>query len=374
MNILLFNFATDPDHPAWGFAVRWIEALAERVSFVHVISMQTQTQMGVAGLPANVRVHSVGRELGLTRSRRLANFYRLLSHVLRHENVDVCFCHMNVMFGVLGAPMLKAHGVPIVTWYAHPTLSRMLKAAHWLSDRMVSSLPSAYPYKHDKLAVIGQGIDTRLFAPGDVAPESPPLVLCVGRLSPSKGHLTLIRAAALLRERRPAPFRIVALGGPAGPGDDDYVASLRTLTVDLGLQDVVEFEPPSPWTALPEWYRRSTVHVNLTPIGYGDKVAWEAMSCARPSVVANPGFGETLGRYTDDLLFRHNDHEDLARKLAAVLDLPAQARGQMGGYLREQVARLHSIDSLADKLVEILEDVRDRNRRRSRREAASLQP
>jgi glycosyltransferase involved in cell wall biosynthesis len=363
VNLLLLNFATDPDHPAWGFGVRWIEALAARASSIDVISMQTRR--GFAGLPPNVRVHSVGRELGLTRSQRLANFYRHLSRVLRDRRIDVCFCHMNILFGVMGAPVLKAHAIPMVTWYAHPALSRMLKAAHWLSDRMVSSLPTTYPYRHDKLAVVGQGIDTRLFAPDGTGPDTPPLILCVGRLSPAKGHPTLIKAAALLRDRWRLPFRIGVLGGPAAPGDDTYVRSLKTLAADLGVRDLVRFDPPSPWSALPSWYRRATVHVNLTPAGYGDKVAWEAMSCARPCVVANPGFDATLGRYTGDLLFRHNDHEDLARVLSAVLSLSPEARAQMGDYLRGQVQRLHSIDALADKLVTVFEDVQGRRRRRT---------
>src|SRR3990172_12485436 len=226
MQLLVINFATDPDHPAWGFAVRWIEALAGRVTFLNVISMQVATNH----LPDNVRVYSMGKEMGLARSRILANFYGHLSRVLRENDIDVCFCHMNVMFGILGAPLLKAHGVPIVTWYAHPTVNRMLKTAHWLSDRVVSSLPTTYPYKHDKLAVVGQGIDTTLFAPGSTAPETPPMILSVGRLSPAKGHPTLLRAAALLRDRWNRPFQVVILGGPADLIFRASNTSLRTLT------------------------------------------------------------------------------------------------------------------------------------------------
>ena len=360
MQLLLINFATDPDHPAWGFAVRWIEALAGRVTFLHVISMQVAT----THLPDNVRVYSMGKEMRLARSRILANFYGHLSRVLRENDIDVCFCHMNVMFGILGAPLLKAHGVPIVTWYAHPTVNRMLKTAHWLSDRVVSSLPTTYPYKHDKLAVVGQGIDTTLFAPGSTAPETPPMILCVGRLSPAKGHLTLLKAAALLRDRWNRPFQVVILGGPAARIDEAYITSLRALTEELKLQDIVQFQPPAPWAALPEWYRRCTIQVNLTPNGYGDKVAWEAMSCARPCVVANPGFAETLGQHTPDLLFRYGDHEDLAAKMIALLNLPADARGRMGTDLREQVGRLHNIETLADRLVLIFQDVLERSRGR----------
>ncbi len=358
MRLLLMNFATDPDHPAWGFATRWIDALAKRIAFVHVISLQ----VGDARLPENVRVHSTGKERGLSRSRRIAAFYNNLWRILRDGEIDVCFCHMNALFGILGAPLLKAHHIPIVTWYAHPSLNQTLKTAHWLSDRMVSALPTTYPYRHDKLAVVGQGIDTALFAPDGTAPEEPSMILCVGRLSPAKDHPTLLRAAALLRERWGEAFRVVVVGAPAGPGDAQYSQSLQELASALRLQDIVRFHPPRPWAELSDWYGRCTVHVNLTPTGFGDKVAWEAMSCGRPSVVANEGFRETLGRYGSDLLFRYRDPQDLARILGSLLELPPQARSQMGLYLRHQVIRLHSLDTLMDKLVAIFQDVREHSR------------
>ncbi len=145
------------------------------------------------------------------------------------------------------------------------------------------------------------------------------MILCVGRLSPVKDHPTLIRAAALLRERWGKPFQVVILGGPAGPKDELYVRSLHRLVEELNLQNIVSFHPPVPQSALPNWYRRCTVLVNLTPTGSGDKVVWEAMACGRPCLAANEGFRETLGRWATDLLFRHGDAPDLAQSLKTCL-------------------------------------------------------
>ena len=108
---------------------------------------------------------------------------------------------------------------------------------------------------------------------------------------------------------------------------------------------------------LPRWYRRCTVHVNLTPTGSGDKVALEAMSYGRPSLVASEGFRETLGEYAEALLFRHADPEDLATKLAALLDLSPTKRERMGVYLRAQVIKMHSLARLSDKLVDVFREV-----------------
>ena len=98
----------------------------------------------------------------------------------------------------------------------------------------------------------------------------------------------------------------------------------------------------------------------MTKTGSADKVAWEAMACGTPCLVANEGFEETLGKYADGLLFRYQNPEDLAKKLAYLLALTGSDRARMGQYLRNQVVQMHSLDGLAGKLVQVFESVRER--------------
>ncbi len=350
MRLLLFNLATDADDPILGFTTRWIQALAKRVEFIHVITMRA----GRVEVPKNVRVYSVGKEKGYSEPRRAIEFYRHLFYILRKDHINACFSHMIPIFTVLAAPVLKVKGVPIVTWYLHPSLTLTLKLAHHFSDRIVTALETSYPYRRDKLVVVGHGIDTDLFCPVGSPPEEPPMILCVGRLSPVKDHPTLIRAADLLRERWKKPFRVVILGGPAGPKDESYVCFLHQLVEELNLQDIVFFHPPVPQSNLPNWYRRCTVHVNLTPTGFGDKVVWEAMACGRPCLAANEGFRETMGEYAGALLFRHGNAESLAERLLWLLHLPPDEAQRIGVYLRERVVALHSLEATAARIVEVL--------------------
>ena len=354
MRLLLFNLVTDVDDPILGFTTRWIWALAEQVERIHVITMR----VGRVEVPGNVRIYSVGKEKGYSEPRRAVEFYRHLFRILQKDQINVCFSHMIPIFTTLAAPVLKTKGIPIVTWYAHPSLTWILKLAHHMSDCMVASVTTAYPYRRDKLVVVGQGIDTDIFTPSEILPQDPFIILCAGRLSPVKDHLTLIRTAALLRERRKHPFRIVIVGGPAGPQDDSYVRLLHEQVQALELQDIVSFELPMPMGMLASWYRRCTVHVNLTPTGSGDKVAWEAMACGRPCLVANEGFRETLGEYANRLVFRYGDSEDLARALEWILSLSCDDQVRIGAYLREQVLKLHSLGGLAARLIKIFGEAR----------------
>jgi glycosyltransferase involved in cell wall biosynthesis len=350
MRLLLFNLATDADDPILGFTTKWIRALAERVEFIHVITMRA----GRYELPGNVQVHSVGKEKGYSEPRRAFEFYRLLMRILREERIDACFSHMIPLFTVMAGLALNWRRIPIVTWYAHPHVTWILKLAHYFSAHMVASLRSAYPYKADKLIVTGQGIDTTLFLPdARMSPDDPPMILCVGRLSPVKDHPTLLKAVSLLRQNWDHPVRVVIVGGPATTRDDPYVLSLHQQVKQLGLEETVFFEPAVPMESLVSWYRRCAVYVNMTPTGSGDKVVWEVMSCGKLSLAANEGFRETFGRYADLLLFRHRDAEHLADRLRWALSSSENERQRIGVYLREQVVKMHSLDRLATTLVDL---------------------
>jgi glycosyltransferase involved in cell wall biosynthesis len=356
MRLLLFNLATDADDPILGFTTRWIGALSQKVEFVYVITMR----QGHIEMADNVRVYSVGKEKGYTEPRRAVEFYRLLFRILRDDHIDVCFSHMIPIFTVMAAPVLRPRGIPIITWIIHPRLSWIMRLAHHLSDRIVTSTATSYPYRHDKLTVVGHGIDTNLFSPdGRVPLEDPLIVLCAGRLSSVKDHPTLLKATWLLRQHWSGAFRVVILGGPATPRDEYYARSLCEQVKQLGLEDTIQFEPAVSMVNLPSWYRRCAVHINLTRTGSADKVAWEAMACGRPCLVANEGFKETLGDYADRLLFCYRNPEDLANKLVRLLTLPKTDRDRLGLYLRRQVEQKHSLDRLAGKLIGVFQSMKE---------------
>ena len=352
MRILLFNLATDVDDPILGFTTRWIWALAKRVEFIHVITMRA----GRVEVPGNVEVYSVGKEKGYSEPRRAIEFYRHLLRILREDRIDVCFSHMIPIFTVLAAPILKAKGIPIVTWYAHRQVTTTLKLAHNLSDRMVASARAAYRYKYDKLAVVGQGIDTDLFCPDGAEPENLPLLLSVGRLSPIKDLMTLIEAARLLQQRG---YEVrCALVGDAPKRDRAYAEAVRQKVTGLELNGMVQFVGAVSNEQVAHWYRRCFAHINLCSTGALDKAALEAMACGKPSFVANEGFHETLGRAADWLLFRHGDPQDLAQKIERLMQLDETERQVIGADLRQSVVERHSLKRLADILVGLFHEVK----------------
>jgi glycosyltransferase involved in cell wall biosynthesis len=101
----------------------------------------------------------------------------------------------------------------------------------------------------------------------------------------------------------------------------------------------------------------------MTPTGFGDKVALEAMACAKLCLTANEGFRETLGTFADHLLYRHGDAEALASALQWSLSLGETEKERIGIYLREQVIQMHSLDRLMVRLVELFARYSEKSRR-----------
>jgi glycosyltransferase involved in cell wall biosynthesis len=354
MRILLFNLATDADDPLLGFAARWIGALAQRVEFIHVITMR----VGRFEVPSNVRVYSVGKEKGYSEPRRIREFYGILFRILRDDRIDACFCHMITIFTVLAAPVLRPKNIPLVTWYAHRQVTTTLKMAHHLSDRMISSDEVSYPYDKSKLTVVGQGIDTKLFSPSKTPLNNPPLLLSVGRISPIKDLITLVEAISLLRQHGHSVH--CALVGNSPEQRNAYADKVIEKVRALNLMDSVQFIGPVPNHRLAHWYARAFAHVNCSPSDHSlDKAVLEAMACRKPSLSSTVGFKETMGRWTDRLLFQQGNSADLAQKLEWLLRLTDAERMVMGIDLREAVVSRHDLEQLADRIVALLGALRN---------------
>jgi glycosyltransferase involved in cell wall biosynthesis len=233
----------------------------------------------------------------------------------------------------------------------------MVKLAHYCSARVVSSVATSYPYKTDKLTLIGQAIDTELFRPKAADPD-PGLVLNVGRLSPIKDLHTLVEAVHRLKQRH-IDVRCVLIG-ETPEIHASYARSLRAQISRLELDETFHFAGLLPQKEIASWCQRCEVHINLSPSGFFDKAALEAAACGRPGIVANEAFREVLGEHADQLLFRHGDSADLACKLERLLALPIHDRHAIGASLRARVVELHGFDRLFDRLMVVLREVASR--------------
>ncbi|MCY3977829.1 MAG: glycosyltransferase family 4 protein [Chloroflexi bacterium] len=345
MRLLLFNLATDVNDPVLAFALAWVRRLAPHCEYIDIITMYR----GDADLPANVTVYSAGRERGLSKPRRVANFYRHLLRLMATRRYDACFAHMMPLFAGMAGPLLSARGIRTVLWYTHRQRSRQLRLGMAMSWRVVSADATSFPYETDKLRVIGHGIDTDFYAPAAPADWGDTLVVQVGRLAAIKHQATTIQAVA------GTAGELALIGGAQAGSASGYEEMLKERAGQVGMNQRCRFTGDLPAAAVRDWYRRATVAVNMSPVGLFDKAALESMACGVPTIVCNPAFAPLLGERADLLLTAGpDDVAGLRDRLERLFALPPEERAAIGRRLRNGVLREHSLDGLSERLLAVL--------------------
>jgi glycosyltransferase involved in cell wall biosynthesis len=343
--LLMFNLATDEKDPILGFTVEWVRALATRLPNVDVITMRS----GTTDLPENVRVYSIGKELGWPEARRLVEFYRRLGLLLHEQSYDACFAHMQERFALLAAPLLRFKRIPITLWYTHPHTPLALRAAVRTVDRVITADSSSCRVRTSKLLATGHGIETDRFVPA-FRDHSYFRVLAVGRITPIK-HLELLVDAAGLIQSRLAQSLEVRVIGPTDIVDTDYQAALRRRIFELGIASQVTFVGPLQTQELIAEYQAADAVVSLTGAGSFDKSAMEGMSCGLPLLTMNPAFAPHLLAAGMPGPIEEGNAEALGQAIRQLADVPVDQRRRWGLSLRAEIIRAHSLQRLADLLV-----------------------
>lgn len=346
MRLLLFNLATDADDPVLGFTTAWLGELALHCDHIHVITVR----QGGLDLPHNVSVYSVGKEKGYNKLRKVIEFYRYLGHILNSEQIDACFAHMQPLFAVLGAPLLKLKRIPITLWYTHKSVTWLLRLAEKLVDRVVTASPESFRITSEKVIAVGHGIDTDVFVPACHARsvDRPFTIISVGRLSPIKNVDILIQAVGILVQKHSCSDVQVRLVGEAC--DIDYAERLHHQVMTAGLEAFVHFVGPVPFGQVVTQYQLADVMVNLSDTGSVDKAVLEAMSCGVPVFTSNAAFERVLGDLAPQLVVTRQDAADLSNRLLALKSQALEERLALGQQLRCIVIRDHSLPRLAQLL------------------------
>ena len=351
--LLLFNLKTDADDDILGFTTDWINAIARHFEHVHVITMD----MGTLAVAPNVTVQSVGKERGWSEPRRVLEFYRLLYAAVRRKSVDACFAHMMPHFVILGGPVLRLRGIPITLWYAHKSVTSILRVATLFADRVLTSTPAGFRLPTAKLRVIGQGIDTRRFAPvAQPTHGSEFNILHVGRLSPIKQIETLIDTAAQLIRNKPGTHIVVTLAGGVGTAADHvYERQLRDQAQALGIADHVRFLGSVPFPQVRQLYVSADCMVNPSVEGALDKTVLEAMSCGLPIVTSNASYKRVVGEDLDYWVVGRSDPVALAERISRLIEMPVGERRALGARFRAIVERDHDLVNLAARIAAEIE-------------------
>jgi glycosyltransferase involved in cell wall biosynthesis len=335
MRLLILTQTVDLDDPVLGFFHRWIEELATRFEFVHVVCLRE----GRHSLPGNVVVHSLGKELGLERKDYIKRFYRYL-WTLRKE-YGVVFVHMNQEYVLLGAIPWRVLGKKVFLWRNHYKGNYLTSIAVRLSNGVFCTSKMSYTAMFKKSIIMPVGIDII----NVVAERKARSILFLARFAPSKHPEVLVDALKILKQNKIKFF--ASIYGSALPKDEAFARAVREHAAIL---PTVQFFGSVRHDETPAIYAAHDIFVNLSGSGMYDKTIFEAAAEGCIVVASSRDFAQaTEPQFT----FKHSDPRDLAIVLQKILALPKKKKDDAREGFKK-LAAAHSLSTLADKLALVM--------------------
>ena len=185
-------------------------------------------------------------------------------------------------------------------------------------------------------------------------PADGSVITFVGRIQPLKAPDIMLRAVAVLLERRPdlrSTLTVAVVGGPSGSGLE-RPDSLVELAAELGIDDLVRFVPPVAQEQLVDWYAASSL---VCVPSYNESfglVAVEAQASGTPVVAAGVGgLGTAVSDGHSGLLVADHDPASYAAAFERVLLEPGLRDRLAEGALRH--ARQFGWDRTAAAMIEV---------------------
>jgi polysaccharide biosynthesis protein PelF len=185
----------------------------------------------------------------------------------------------------------------------------------------------------EKIKIIYNGADPEKFKPQNRPPNRHPVAINMGLIFALKGQLTLIEAAAIVRDKFPdVEFRFYGK-----PSDLDYFARCQAKVKEYKLENTVNFAgfTSEPWRA----YGEADVVV-MSSISEGfPYAAIEAMFCGAAIVATDVGgVGEALA--DTGLLVPADRPTALAASICQLLSLNREQRRDLGNTARQRALDL----------------------------------
>jgi glycosyltransferase involved in cell wall biosynthesis len=255
---------------------------------------------------------------------------------LRGLHADALLATCNVL--PLGCPLPSVVVVQSLQYFDHPEAYGRFRGAYLRvalrhAVRHAQSLICVSETARDELirltgvnssqvSVIHHGISPAITGHArEMAPASPPYILCVATLYRYKNLERLLEAFAMLKTEREIPHRLKIIGGEA----DVSIAELSVIAEKLGVADQVDFTGPLPHDRLPAEYGRASVFIYPSLAETFGLPPLEAMAMGVPVVASKAGpIPEIVGEAAE--LVDPLDVRDIARGLGRVLLDPLRSQ------------------------------------------------
>ena len=353
MRLVFVTRKVDRGDPLTGFIFTWLTKLARELDKLYVVC---QEKSDTSGLPDNIEVYSFGKERGFSRLRQ---GYELLVMSFKFgKNADGFFLHMHPVYAMLAWLPAKIFNKKIVLWYTHKSVDFKLRVAHVLVDEVLTASKESFRLPSKKVKIVGHGIDLDKFKIQNekiknTNQNSKFKILSIGRISPVKGHETLIKAVEILVNHKNIKDLEVEIYGKIGlPEHQEYLDSLIIFVHNADLEDHVKFEGEVNYEYVAELYQEADVFVNLSQTGSIDKTVLEAAASSTLVLTSNEAFAIPVSQISPLLFFESGNPQDLAEKIFKLRSLSPQERDNLGKKLHAWVEEDHNLNNLVQRITD----------------------
>lgn len=344
MKLLIVTQAVDADDPILGFFCRWIEEFATRVERVEVICLRE----GKHALPANVRVHSLGKERGRPVLGAAAYALRFIALAWRlRRDYDAVFVHMNQEYVLIAGWLWKIMGRHVYLWRNHYAGSWLTDIAAAFCTKIFCTSKYSYTARYAKVALMPVGVDTSRFAHDSRVTRVPHSILFLARIAPAKRPEILLGALAMLNGRG-VRFTATFVGSPL-PEHESYYADLIAQADTLGLRTMVSFKTGVPNSETPKLYQSHEIFVNTSPSGMLDKTLFEAGACGAIPLAMSDDWATVAGT---DLSFA--GETELSERLERFICADVVAKKARIKKIQNNAVEQNALSVLADRLFRAL--------------------
>ncbi len=355
MRLLIITQGVDKNDPVFGFFHRWLIEFAKHVESLEVICLYE----GVHELPANVRVHSLGKKSAakngsLFESAMYAMRFLRLVWKLRNQ-YDEVFVHMNPEYVLLAGIFWKWWKKRVGLWYLHKSVTLKLRIAEKLVDVIFTASKESFRLPSNKVQIVGHGIDTETFVCNTSVPESDHLrLVTVGRVTRAKNLDVLIEAARVLGEND-VKNSLEIIGVPVRSDDVTYAEELAKQISQLHSERVsarvLGSKTQEEVLKLLCGYDMF-IHAS-TGTGSIDKAVLEALACGVPVVSTSEAFKNLL--LPSGLYVTEETPEAIASAIMFFVSLPKVEKARIRSLLHDQIAQDYSLSALVPRILGLLE-------------------
>ncbi len=251
------------------------------------------------------------------------------------------------------------------SWKVDDFRARLL---YWIERQYVKSydllLPDSYygtellsklGAKDEKVQVVPNGVDTKLFSPRESNPKverrlglKKPVVFVAARLVPWKGITYLVKAAPTILKSFPSATFLIVGDGPERENLERQVKEMRLSSNFIFAGRISHLNMAEVISCIDVFVLPSLF--DTTP-----NVLLEVMSSGKPTIASNiKGIREVIEKGKTGILIPPADEYHLSEALLELLSNPDYA-SKIGRNARDSIEKNYSWTTVADKLVRIYE-------------------